>query len=120
MGDMVRMKYGVRESNGIESVPEHIRNADREKAVGFDDPDLLRVDRLRLISDPGYPFWDVSYAWGTMKDGTAVRVLMGDFRPRRGKGTPSVTRQLVEYCREEGVYAKGLGLLDPHVLSLLV
>jgi hypothetical protein len=113
-------KYGVRESNGIDSVPAHIRNAEREQVVDLTDPRLARVDRLRLITDPGFPWWDVSYAWGTLKDGTAVRVSFPEFTPTRGKGRPSVNRQLVEYCRQRGVYAKGLGLLDPEVVSLLV
>lgn len=24
----------------------------------------LRIERLRLLSDPGFPFWDVSYCYG--------------------------------------------------------
>jgi hypothetical protein len=119
MNSMVKGKYGVLESNGIDSVPEHIRNAERTEYVSITDPDLARVDRLRLVSDFDTPWWDISYCWGTMKDGTAVRVDMEGIEITRGKGK-SITRQVVEHCKELGVYAKGLGLLDPSTISALL
>ncbi len=36
----------------------------------------LKITRLRLISDPGFPFWDVSYCDGVMSDGELVAVLL--------------------------------------------
>ena len=119
MNSMVRGKYGVLESNGIDSVPEHIRNAERTEYVSLTDPNLARVDRLRLVSDFDTPWWDISYCWGTMEDGTAVRVDMEGIEITRGLGK-SITRQVVEHCKELGVYAKGLGLLDPSTISALL
>lgn len=119
MNSMVRGKYGVLESNGIDSVPAHIRDAERTEYVSITDPNLARVDRLRLVSDFDTPWWDISYCWGTMKDGTAVRVDMEGLELTRGRGE-SIARQIVEHCKGLGVYAKGLGLLKPSTISALL
>ena len=119
MNSLVSNEYGVFESNGIDAVPEHIRNAKRTRYVSLTDPDLARVDRLRLVSDWDFPWWDISYCWGTMRDGEAVRVDMEGIEITRGKGK-SIQRQIVEHCDRYGVYAKGLGLLDPDTVSALI
>lgn len=119
MNSMVRGKYGVLESNGIDSVPEHIRNAERTRTVSVTDPGLARVERLRLVSDFDCRWWDISYCWGTMKDGEAVRVDMEGLELTRGMGK-SIVGQVVTHCRNLGVYAKGLGLLDPETISALI
>lgn len=36
---------------------------DRSKIVNWDDAGVV-ITRLRLVSDPGFPFWDVSYCHG--------------------------------------------------------
>lgn len=72
----------------------------------------LRVTRLRLLSDPGYPFWDVSYCYGEIRhaDGSVepVRVNLG-FRelPRRRWKTA-----IVDAAKRDGVHAKRLGIFD--------
>lgn len=43
--------------------------------VNFEDPDLDVILRIRLLSDPGTPFWDVSYIHGRTKTGEKVRVI---------------------------------------------
>lgn len=81
---------------------------DRTLEVQLDDPRLAQITRLRLLSDWGYPYWELSYCHGVLKDGTAVRVqLPRHIFPKRG-----LHRALVEMAREAGVYAKGLGMLD--------
>lgn len=124
--------YGVFEQNNIEDVPDSIRNADRTRTVAIDHPDLLRVDRLRLLSDPGCGWWDISYVWGTMRDGEPVWVEMtGETktgglasldlrRSTRYRKAPPINAQIIEFCKAINVYAKGLGLLDPTTLSTLV
>ena len=37
-------------------------------------PAFKRFIRVRLISDPGFPFWDVSYAFGEWIDGSITRI----------------------------------------------
>lgn len=75
----------------------------------WSDPELARIVRLRLVSDPGFPAWDVSYCWGELKDGTRVRVQLGGVGqlPKAG-----MRKALVELARRDGVYARGLGLFE--------
>lgn len=78
-------------------------------------PDLKRIIRLRLVSDRGFPWWDVSYCYGEMKDGTTVRVsLPFDQLP---KNKP-VNASILEHAKRDKVYAKGLGIFD--VVSTLL
>jgi hypothetical protein len=75
----------------------------------------LQVTRLRLLSDPGYPEWDVSYCFGITKEGEEVRVLLPfSSLPKRG-----YKKVIVQEAIREGVYAKRLGILDDDVISLL-
>ena len=67
----------------------------------------LYVTRLRLLSDPGFPAWDVSYCWGEL-DGRPVQVILPFSQlPKRG-----VTRRIISWAKHDGVYAKALGILD--------
>ena len=55
--------------------------------VDWKDPLLAKIVRLRLLSDPGFPSWDVSYCYGVLKDGTKVTVqLPFNQIPKRWKG----------------------------------
>lgn len=67
-----------------------------------------RITRLRLLSDPGFPWWDVSYCHGTLPDGTVVPVDLGESQFRKR----DTVRHLVEVAQREGFNAKRLGLLD--------
>ena len=88
----------------------------------------LRITRLRLLSDPGIPFWDVSYCDGVIlhEDGTREPVMVSlPFsqlaRTSRYLGqlrrAPSLARQIIEYGKKDGVFVKRLGVLD--VISTL-
>lgn len=83
--------------------------------VALNDPRLARIVRLRLLTDAGYPDWDLSYCYGVLKDGTKCRVNLPvhRFSRRNLKGA------LIDMARDAGVYAKGLGLLDESVISKL-
>lgn len=108
--------YGVVESNHL--TPDHeVARAriDHGNPVTLNDPRLARVTRLRLVTDRGLDFYDVSYCYGELKDGTPVRIRLPFRRvPRAYKGF------LINHCRERGLYAKGLGLLDESVISRLI
>lgn len=72
------------------------------------DRELVRVTRLRLLSDPGSPYWDVSYCHGVDRDGNPRRVQVPFVQlPKRG-----MRRAIVKHAKEDGVFAKGLGILD--------
>jgi len=79
------------------------------------DSRLARITRLRLLTDPGCPFFDISYVYGVLKDGRHCRIdgAPQSLRRRNLKG------DLIAWAREEGVNAKALGLLDDNNWSIL-
>lgn len=68
----------------------------------------LRIVRLRLLSDAGYPEWDISYCYGYV-DGKPVNVSFpfGSIPKRGFKGF------IIREAKRAKVFAKGMGLLDP-------
>ena len=90
-------------------------SVDHGCTVYWDDLRLKRIVRLRLIGcNKEYPWWDVSYVYGELKDGTRCLVLLPVNRLRRNwRG------HLVELAKKENVYAKGLGCFDSDVISTL-
>jgi|SRR5262245_58699705 len=108
----MRDTYGAIETNPITDEHKRIREAANE-TVELSDPRLARITRLRLVTDPGFPMWDVSYCYGRLKDGKDVRVRLPLHQfPRR-----SLNRDLIDMCQRAGVYGKALGLFDPEVVS---
>jgi|SRR5215467_12923814 len=89
---------------------------DHSCAVDLDDSRLRRITRLRLVSDPGYPMWDVSYCYGELKDGTPVLVNL----PRHQFLKKRLYGEIIEMCKSVSVYGKGLELFEPGVISTLV
>lgn len=103
---MDRNLYGARETNGLEEGAAYHYNRHPVDTVSWTTPGL-HVTRLRLVSDPGFPWWDVSYCHGTL-DGKDVDVQLpfGQL-PKKG-----LSRAIVEYAKQDGVYAVRLGILD--------
>lgn len=103
--------YGVYETNPI---PDGYIIPDAENTVDWADKRLVRIHRLRLITDPGLPVWDVSYCHGQLRDGTLVHVQLPFSQiPRRG-----MYRAIVQYAKADHVYAKRLGIFE--AISTLV
>lgn len=68
----------------------------------------IKITRLRLLTDVGCPFWDVSYCHGELPDGTKVNVdLPFSQLPRR-----NMKKFIIEAAKADGVYAKGTGIFD--------
>ncbi len=84
--------------------------------VPWTDPQLARVDTLRLLSDPGYPMWGVSFCWGTLRDGTRCRVDLPFHQLPKGRRMKSA---IIKHATADGVYAKRLCLLNDLVFSFL-
>lgn len=84
-------------------------------AVYLGSADLIQIDRIRFVTDQGYPFLDLSYCWGTLRDGRHVRVQLDI--TRFGKRTYKA--QLIALARAAGKYAKGMGMLDDDTISIL-
>lgn len=84
-----------------------------DESVDWTDERLAKITRLRLLSDPGFPAWDVSYCWGVLKDGTNVRVsLPFDQLPKSKWGQGGIQKAIIAHAKRDGVYAKGLGIFD--------
>lgn len=99
--------YGAIETNGLEDGEPHPVHALQGTAV-LGDEDLAKITRLRLISDPGFPFWDLSYCYGELKDGTPVEVIL----PRYQFSKRRMKFEIVEMFDELGLHAKKMGAFD--------
>jgi hypothetical protein len=99
--------YGAQETNPLVDPQRYHEEFDPERTVDLTDPELETITRLRLLSDPGHPYWDISYVHGVLKDGTQVRVQLPVHNLRK-RG--SINGQLYAMCRDAGVYGKGLGI----------
>jgi hypothetical protein len=110
---MSASRYGEQEVNGLSDLGispkqwgEHLSKMD-PIPVCWTEPGL-KITRLRLVSDPGFPVWDVSYCHGVMPDGRHVQVdLPFSQVPKRDRA-----KFLVREAIRAGVYAKGIGILD--------
>ena len=86
-----------------EDVTENI-----EQHVSWKNPDLKRIIRLRLLTDRDFPFYDVSYCHGQLKDGSYVDVQLPFSQlPKR-----LYRKAIVDYAKRDKVFAKGLNIFD--------
>lgn len=78
----------------------------------------LRVTRLRLLSDHGCDWWDVSYCHGEIVENGQchqVTVLLPfNQLPKRTWKTA-----IIEHAKNDNVFAKSLGIIDDINISLL-
>lgn len=111
---MYDSRYNVNETNNIADASYNHTSVDYSRYTRLGDPELVRIDRVRLLTDPGCPVMDVSYVYGTLRNGTHVRVDIGASQiSRQYKGA------LIALAKQAGVYAKGLHMLDNDVISIL-
>jgi hypothetical protein len=104
-------RYGVREDNPLPSADYH-QSVDHTDPLTLNELDAQggRVTRLRLLTERGYPFYDISYAHGVLPSGQVV-ALRTDGCPDRLRRS-CLKSDLIAWAREQGVSAKRLGLLD--------
>lgn len=103
--------YGVQETNNVaeftDDFPAFLDTV--QGTVELGDPELVKITRLRLIgASREYPYWDLSYCYGELRDGTNVRVDLGEYR----FGRYTYKHELVELCKAAGRYGKGMGIFD--------
>jgi hypothetical protein len=96
----------VGENNGlVNGIAYHGSRHDQEggiETVSWTEPGL-EITRLRLLSDPGFPAWDVSYCHGIL-DGRHVDVeLPFSDLPKRG-----MRSALYAEAKKTGAFIKGL------------
>jgi hypothetical protein len=98
----------VGESNGLVNGPAYHADYSFARTVDWTEQHL-RITRLRLLSDRGFPAWDVSYCHGVLcHTGELVRVSLPFSQlPKRG-----FKRAIVEHAKRDGLYAHGLGVLS--------
>jgi len=98
--------YGAKETNGLSNGSKYHEERAGARTVDWTEPGL-RITRLRLLSDPGFPLWDVSYCHGTI-NGEHVDVLLPfDQLPKKG-----MRSEIVRYAQKDKLFAKGMGILD--------
>jgi hypothetical protein len=103
------MAYGVVETNPISDADLAVRDRiDYSKRYQLADRDLVKITRLRLLTEPGTPVLDLSYCYGELKDGTPVLVDL----PRHQFAKHLWKSQMYAMFTEAGRYAKGMGI-DP-------
>jgi hypothetical protein len=111
--------YGINETNPL------IGRVDYDT---FGEPVTLReleaqggkITRVRMLTEPGTPFLDVSYVHGELADGTPVQIIglqVGTLR--KGKGSVPYMSDMIAWAKAERVYGKRLGLLDTSRWSIL-
>lgn len=109
------MTYTANEVNGLINPQAYHDDFDERRLttpdgtpidVYWDEPGL-RITRLRLLTERGFPLLDVSYCHGEL-DGKTVRVQL-PFHQLPRKGTH---RAIIEHAKRDGVFAKGTGILD--------
>lgn len=98
--------YGTHETNGLENGPEYHKT--ERVDVDWTDKRLKTITRLRIVSDPGFPVWDVTYCHGELQDGTPCAVQL----PFSQLPKKNLTGFIIEAAKKDGVFAKGLGILD--------
>lgn len=106
--------YGAYQTNPLSADDLRARaQIDYSKQYDLGHPELVKITRLRLLTDAYCPWWDVSYCYGELRDGTPVQVWLGagQLRKRDLKG------HLIQLAREAGKFAKGMGLLDDDNIS---
>lgn len=98
-------RNNLQETTGLSGRAYHDQFS-RDRRVDWAEPGL-RITRLRLLSDPGFPWWDVSYCHGMLADGTAVHVVLPFDRLRKG-----YAGELIHHLNAAGLHGKRLGIWD--------
>ena len=114
-GTDLAARYGVIETNGLVD--------GYHDTVDYTEPYTLadlaaeggKVTRLRMLTERGYPYLDISYAHGTLPDGRTVPLVI----PAATCPGAAPSALIIEWAKAEGVYAKDLGLLDEGNWSIL-
>jgi hypothetical protein len=99
----------INERNNLQDVTgmtgnEYHGQFSRDTRVDWTEPGL-KITRLRLLSDPGFPYWDVSYCHGETADGRLVHVILPFDQLRKPYG-----RDLIGYLNAANLNGHKLGI----------
>lgn len=111
---MDRNLYGARETNGLVNGTEYHQQVDYGNRMTLKQVQDAggKITRLRVLEDyvpMAGRFCDISYCHATLPDGTVVdvQVGVGGMVPKQ-----KFMGVLIDWAKSEGVFAKGIGLLD--------
>lgn len=76
--------------------------------VHWNDEELAKITRLRLLTDHTRSFWDMSYCWGLLKSGEKCRVTLPFTQLVKGR----LWTHLREEARRDKVDLHALGMWD--------
>lgn len=96
----------VGEFNGLVNGPQYHAARAGAATVCWTTPGL-RVTRLRLLSDRGLSWWDVSYCHGEL-NGEPVDVELPFSQLPKSRFKAAIVQEAIK----AGVFARGLGILD--------
>lgn len=80
-----------------------------QRHIDWDAPGL-EITRLRIVTDRLSDFWDVSYCHGYYQGEQVWVSVPFTWIPKKYKG--GVKGFIIDQAKEDGVYAKGTGILD--------
>ncbi len=116
-------RYGVDETNGL--IDGHAYHA----GVSYDDEVTLaelarrggKISRVRILTGSwgGVRMADISYIHGVLPSGKTVPVRVAVENGTPLWGPRGLKAQFIAWGKEEGVFAKGIGLLDEANWSVL-
>lgn len=114
MNDSQRIAYGVQESNHLQSPTEYHAAVDYDESLSLSEVAAAggKITRLRILSEwrGTYGIKDVSYCHATLPNGKVVPVRVdGNLM---GVPAQKFMGELIAWAKEQGVFAKSLGLLD--------
>lgn len=111
-----RSKYGADETNGLVDGSAYHRSVDYSRTLSLREVSDLggKITRVRLLTEGNR--CDVSYIHASLPDGTIVNVYNGidNLTPRR-----MLKASMIAWAKREGVYAKGIDLLNDGNWSVL-
>lgn len=90
----------------MSNTPYHKSKYATAPTVFWDNSELATIDKLKLTRNKEDQCWDVSYCFGSLKSGEAVRVDLPFFHLKM----ENIKGQIVEFARDANVFAKGLDI----------
>lgn len=114
-----RSLYGAHESNGLVNGNDYHAQVEQSRFSLKEVADAGgKITRLRVLTERtfGGTFCDISYVHATLPDGKIVTVdcPVSNLTPR-----VKLTGELIAWAKAQGVFAKGIGLLDKGNWSIL-
>lgn len=115
-----RSKYGANETNGLVNGTEYHAQVDYSRFWSLSEVAEAggKISRVRLLTENvgGRILCDVSYIHATLPDGTTVNVRNGidNLTPRF-----RLKAEMIAWAKREGVFAKGIDLLNEGNWSVL-